>query len=723
MLLGAPSGALGAAGSLQAAVCTALLPVAQRCLAGALQRRGTSTSVAQEAEKFARKTPMVSLSINGRQVEVPEGSSILTAATQLGIHIPTLCTHPRLPTTPGTCRLCLVEAGGGLKPACATPVWKGLEVTTDSERVKESIRGVLALLKANHPADCMTCDVNGRCEFQDLTLRYNVDSYMSKKSLPKLRQFSHEWDSEVQSDEHGLHDSSSAAITIDFEKCLKCGRCVTACDVVQEMNVLGMAGRSRERHPSVLTEAMDMSKCISCGQCAVMCPVGAISERAEWREVQDELDAKRKVMVCVTAPAVRVAIGEELGLAAGTVTTGQMVEAQRRLGFDFIFDVNFAADLTIMEEGTELLRRLRKAWGLELPAASGGAAHSAGGEAASHGHEHSHEPGPLPMFTSCCPGWVTTVEKSYPELIPHLSTCKSPAQMMGAVVKRYFAAKLGKSPEDICLVSVAPCTAKKYEAERGELRREGEGQDIDYVITTREFGRLLRERHVPLASLPESPFDNPLGESSGAGVIFGNTGGVMEAALRTAYELASGQPLPKLRVEAIRGLAGIKEASLALPDTAPHGLAGRQLRVAVASGIGQARHLLQRMHDGLAPRYDFVEVMACPGGCIGGGGQPKSDDPLVLLKRMGAVYTIDERSAIRKSHENPSIQKLYKEFLGEPNGPLAHELLHTTFADRSHTSLPAYSTFERMEEAAHPRLQKAAAGGTGGGCGSGCGCH
>ncbi|PSC71155.1 ferredoxin [Micractinium conductrix] len=587
-----------------------------------------------------------------------------------------------------------------------------MQVSTDTAKVKESIRGVLSLLKANHPADCMTCDVNGRCEFQDLTLRYNVDSYMAEHSLPKLRQYSHEWDSELASEAGALHDSSSAAIAIDFEKCLRCGRCVTACDTVQDMNVLGMAGRGRERHPALITEAMSLSKCISCGQCAAVCPVGAIAERSEWREVLNQLDSKRKVMVCVTAPAVRVAIGEELGTGPGSVTTGQMVAAQRALGFDYVFDVNFAADLTIMEEGTELLGRLRTAWGLEPPAAadddsSSSSASSAGrqghqDEAAGRGHHQG--PGPLPMFTSCCPGWITTVEKSYPELIPHLSTCKSPAQMMGAVVKCYFAAKLGRQAEDICLVSIAPCTAKKYEAERAEMLREGEGQDIDYVVTTREFGRMLRERRIPLASLLEAPFDHPLGESTGAAVIFGNTGGVMEAALRTAYELAVGQPLPKLEVAAIRGLAGIKEAELTLPDDAPPGLAGRSLRVAVASGIGHARHLLQAMHSGQGPRYDFIEVMACPGGCIGGGGQPKSRDPLVLLKRMGAVYNLDERSTIRKSHQNQSVLQLYKEFLGEPNGPLAHQLLHTSYTDRSRTTLPAYSTWEKEDAPQHPHL-------------------
>ena len=330
-----------------------------------------------------------------------------------------------------------------------------------------------------------------------------------------------------------------------------------------------------------------------------------------------------------------------------------------------------------MQEGTELLQRLRHAWDLD----GGGAA--------------GHAPGPLPMFTSCCPGWVTMVEKSFPELIPHLSTCKSPQQMMGAVVKRFYARRLGVDPADLVLVSVMPCTAKKSEAERPQVARPGEPPDVDWVLTTRELGHLLRLRGVPLGSLPESPFDDLLGEASGAAALFGATGGVMEAALRTAYHLAAGRALPKLEVDAVRGLRGVKEATVTLPVDAPAGAAGREIRVAVASGVGNARRLLEEMRAGEAPRYHFVEVMACPGGCIGGGGQPKSKDPTVVLKRMGAIYSLDERAAVRASHENASLRALYEQFLGQPGGQLSRELLHTTYSDRSHDTVPQYSVAER----------------------------
>jgi len=665
-----------------------------------------STTV-QDAEKFAKDARKAKVTINSKAIEVPVGTSILQAATQLGLYIPTLCTHPRLPTTPGTCRICLVEQGGRLVPACATPVTDGMVIATDTPAVKDSVRGTLALLKANHPLDCMTCDADGRCEFQTLIQRYNVGD-----GFPSLRSRHHEWDDEVQSDFEALHltttgheGPTTAAIDIDLEKCLKCGRCVTACGLIQDMNVLGWQGRGQHRHPAVLSEALDLSKCIGCGQCSVVCPVAAIKERSEWRAVLDELDSKRKVMVAMTAPSVRVAIGEEVGEGPGVVNTGQMISAQRELGFDYVLDVNFAADLTIMEEGNELLQRLQSAWGLHSVEKENGEINGndkVKRKQYDHQHHHKEQPGPLPMFTSCCPGWITLVEKSYPELIPNLSTCKSPQQMMGAVVKRHFAATLGMKPEDICLVSFMPCTAKKHEAEREEQLRKGEKQDVDFVLTTREFGHLLRTRNIPLASLPESNFDSPLGASTGAAVMFGATGGVMEAALRTAYEVASGQPLPKLEVDEIRGIRGVKEAVVKLPENAPEGVAGKEIRVAVASGIGNARHLLQGMAEGSTPPYDFIEVMACPGGCIGGGGQPKTRDPEAVLKRMGAVYSLDQRSVLRKSHDNPEIKKLYEEFLGKPGGELSHELLHTRYTNRSHETLPAYSVAERgADQAQH----------------------
>lgn len=673
------------------------------------------TAVAAAADEYARAHPKIKLTVNGKPVTVPEGSSILTACQAAGAYVPTLCTHPRLPTTPGTCRICMVDTGPGhLQPACATPAWSGMKVQTATERVQENVRGVLALMKANHPADCMNCDASGRCEFQDLISRYNV-----KDVLPKLRAYSHEWDAEVEADYDHYHDSSSTALTLDLEKCIKCGRCVTMCNQVQQMNVLGMINRSRHVHPGVLIEdALDSSKCIECGQCSSVCPTGAIVEHSEWRRVLDALENKTKVMVIQTAPSVRVSIGEELGLAPGSVETGQMVAAQRALGFDHVFDANFSADLTIMEEGTELLQRLAARWQQEgvhdhhpTPAAARAAAASgangaadtnvvlgtaASGEAAAagghaHGEGHGHAPGPLPMFTSCCPAWINLVEKSYPELIPHLSSCKSPQMMMGAVVKHYWAKKMGLRPEDVCLVGVMPCTAKKHETERAEFRDEAGMYDCDMVITTREFGHLLRHKKIPMPSLTPSEFDNPLGEGSGAAVLFGATGGVMEAALRTAYELSTGEPLPVLELGAVRGVKGIKEATVKLPvnaTTVKAGTAGKEIRVAVASGIGNARHLLQRMQAGEA-HYDFVEVMACPGGCIGGGGQPKTHDPEAVLKRMGAIYQIDKDAPLRRSHENASIQRLYADFLGEPGGELAHRLLHTRYTDHSLDTQPS----------------------------------
>ena len=457
------------------------------------------STVVESAKKYASEVPRCTATINGREVSVPEGTSILAAAQRLGIFIPTLCTHPKLPTTPGTCRLCLVENKGRLIPACATPLTEGMEVSTDTPAVQENITGLLKLLRARHPKDCMTCDVAGKCEFQDLLSRYNVGEMGAT-----LRHASHEWDDSIQFEgDEPCVDSTPGAIHIDLDKCLRCGRCVTACNVIQNMGVIGMVGRGDHRHPAPEAPKLEASKCIECGQCSLICPVGAIVERSEWREVLDELEHGRKIMVAMTAPAVRVAIGEEVGLAPGSITIGQTVSGLRQVGFDKVLDVDFAADLTIMEEGTELIGRLAAAWGLKEP------------------DEHT---GPLPMFTSCCPAWITMVEKSYPELIPNLSTCKSPQQMLGAIVKRHYAKKLGAKPEDICLVSVMPCTAKKSEADRPEMQRQGEVKDVDYVLTTRELGHIFRHKRVPLASMPEDEYDSPLAESSGAAVLFGATG-------------------------------------------------------------------------------------------------------------------------------------------------------------------------------------------------------
>eukprot|EP00890_Picochlorum_soloecismus_P003486 jgi/Picsp_1/4138/NSC_01647-R1_fe-only len=623
-----------------------------------------STNVAEKGEEFAKSVQKVGIVLNGHKLEVTEGITILEAARQAnstrnldphndpgenGIYIPTICTDPRLPHSPGTCRLCLVEASGKLVPACATPVNQGMSIETDTDRVRTSVRTMLSLLKANHKYDCMTCEAAGRCEFQDLIKRYNIASGYPG-FLPKG--MDHEWDNN-----DGLHDTSSASIEIDLEKCIKCGRCITACGLVQTMNVIGWQGRGSNSHPAVMTENLDSSQCISCGQCSAVCPVAAIKERSEWRQVMDELEDKRKVMVAMTAPSVRVALGEEVGLGPGTITSGQMVTAQRMLGFDHVFDVNFAADLTIMEEGTELIQRLLKKW--------------------------SNDPNvSTPMFTSCCPAWVNLVEKSHPELINNLSTCKSPQQMLGAVVKNYFATVLGKPPSDICVVSFMPCTAKKYEAERKEMHTVDDTvQDVDYVLTTREFGQMLRLRRIPLGSLEESEFDSPLSKSSGGAMLFGASGGVMESALRTCYELVTGAPLPRLELEELRGAHGVKMATVEFPaETKIKEFANKKVRVGVTSGIGNVRHLLENLKE---DHFDFIEVMACPSGCIGGGGQPKKKDADAVLKRMGSVYAIDSEAKIRKAHENKDILLLYETYLGDYGGEKAHKLLHTHYTDRS----------------------------------------
>ncbi|WIA24002.1 hypothetical protein OEZ85_013628 [Tetradesmus obliquus] len=625
-------------------------------LAGSSFGRHVSTSGpgSQSQSKAAAAAPaseeQMHMTVNGRTVTLPKGSSIYDAVSKAGAFVPVLCKHPRLPNTPGSCRVCLVEVDKRLKPACCTPAHEGAVINTDTEDVVHTVTGTLALLRSNHPEDCMSCDVNGKCEFQDLINRYLVPKW------PKLKDVSDDYIEHTAT--WSLYDQSSPAIKLDLEKCIKCSRCVTTCEEVQGMNVLGMFNRGRDRHIGFYHESdLELSKCIECGQCVSVCPVGALSEHTSWRQVLSLLQSKRKIMVAQTAPAVRVAIGEEAGLAPGSVTTGQMVAGLKRLGFDYVFDTDFAADLTIMEEGMELLQRLKLAWGLEKSAGT---------------------PPPLPMFTSCCPAWVTLVETEYPELIPNLSSCKSPQQMMGATVKAVWCKRNNLQPEDVCMVSIMPCTAKKHEAARPEMGRDGY-KDIDHVLTTRELGRMFRFQHIDMASLPKDSYDDPMGTGSGAGVLFGNTGGVMEAAVRTVYEVVTGKELPHLSLEAVRGLKGTKEASLQLQldgDTT------KTVRVAVCSGVVNARKLVEDVRAGTA-NYDFVEVMSCPGGCIGGGGQPKTKGPDVLQRRMAAVYSIDSNMHLRKSHENPQIKKLYADELGKPNSEEAHHLLHTKYHDRS----------------------------------------
>lgn len=575
---------------------------------------------------------MAKIFLNGKEYEVPDNLTVLEAAQKLGMEIPTLCHHPELEPI-GACRVCVVEIEGArtLQPACTTKVYDGIKINTNSERVENAVKFNLSLIMANHPNDCMYCEADQRCELKRLVQKYNIRPVFKVSDLPDV------------------FDDSSPSIQRDLSRCIKCQRCVRVCSEIQGMNIYSMIERGYKTIPQT---AFDMpvyeTNCISCGQCAYLCPVGAIYETPDWRKVLKILDKKdNKILVAQTAPSVRVAIGEEFGMEPGSVSTGKMVAAIRRLGFDYVFDTNFAADLTIMEEGTELIGRIK-------------------------------DGGPFPMFTSCCPGWINLLEKEYPEFINNASSAKSPQQMMSPIVKTYFAKKIGVDPEDIIMVSIMPCTAKKDEITRPQQKIKLEdGREIkttDYVITTRELAKLIKMKQINFIGLDDEDFDNPLGTSTGAAAIFGVTGGVMEAALRTAYELITNKKLPKLEFNAVRGLDGIREAEIDIE--------GKKLKVAIAHGTANVKKLLDDIRDGVR-YYDFIEIMACPGGCIGGGGQPKSLDPDILKKRASAIYSIDELSTLRRSHENPDIQKLYEEFLEKPNSHIAHELLHTYYTDRS----------------------------------------
>jgi len=567
----------------------------------------------------------VTVTINGKEYQVKEGMSVLNACKEAGVYVPTLCYHPSLSVV-GSCRVCVVEIEGfrNLTPACATEVRDGMVISTNSERVQRSVKFNLALLLANHPNDCMTCNQNNKCEFQDLIYRYDIEDVFPKslRNLP--------------------YDESSPSLFRDMNKCINCGRCVRICEEKQGLAILSPTGRGHEVIPlPALAAPIAATDCINCGQCATVCPVGAITERMEFREVMKQLENKDKVVVVQTAPAVRVAFAEEFGEPAGTVSIGKMVAAIRKVGFDYVFDTDFAADLTIMEEGSELLGRVK-------------------------------EGGKFPMFTSCCPGWVNLMEKLYPEFTENLSSSRSPHEMLGSVAKTYFAKKIGKKPEDIYVVSIMPCTAKKDEKIRPQLKVEGL-PSVDAVLTTRELAKLVKIKNIPYLSLDEEEYDNPLGKSTGAAVIFGATGGVMEAALRTAYELHTGEELPKLDLDFARGFKGVKEAEVDMKGT--------KVKVAIVHGGKNIIELMNKLKSGEA-FYHFVEVMACPGGCINGGGQPKSNDPDYLQKRFESIYNIDRDFPIRKSHENPDIQELYKEFLEHPLGHISHEILHTTYKGR-----------------------------------------
>ena len=567
---------------------------------------------------------MVNITIDDRQVAVPKTSTVLEAALSLGIKVPTLCYHPEL-RAEGACRVCMVEVQGArsLVASCVYPVNEGMVVRTNTAAVREARKSVVELLLANHPTDCLSCQRNLNCELQNIASDLGVREIRfegEKKNYPL--------------------DDKNPSLVRDQNKCILCGRCIRACSERQGVHVYSFANRGfNTMVVPAFNLGLDQVACTYCGQCAAVCPTGAIVEKDDTEVVWAAISDPTKHVIVQTAPAVRVALGEALDLPNGTIVTGKMVAALKRLGFDKVFDTNFSADLTIWEEGSELIDRLTNG-------------------------------GTLPMITSCSPGWVNFIELKYPDLLAHLSTAKSPQQMFGAVAKTYYAEKAGIDPKDIVSVSIMPCTAKKAEAARPEMNSSGY-QDVDFVLTTRELGRMVREAGITFANLPEAEFDAPLGVGSGAGVIFGATGGVTEAALRTVAKLVSGKELDNIEFQAVRGMTGIKEASVQLKE-------GLTAKVAIAHTLANARVLLEKIRAGEAD-YHFIEIMACPGGCSGGGGQPIITSAEKRQKRMDAIYECDRSSEIRKSHDNPAIKELYATWLGKPLGEKSHHLLHTHY--------------------------------------------
>ena len=579
----------------------------------------------------------VKLIIDNKPLEVPKGTTILEAAKSIGIHIPSLCymklEELNFENNPGACRICVVEVEGrrNLAPSCKQECMEGMVVHTHTPRVINARKTVMELLLSNHPAECLTCSSNGHCELQDLAHSLGIRQIRYKGEM-----------SEFEIDR-------SPSIVRNPNKCIMCRRCETMCNTIQTVGALTAVNRGFHAAVSTAFERdIAGSTCSYCGQCVSVCPVNALSGRNTQDPVLEALADPDKIVIAQTAPAVRTALGRDFGFAPGTLVTGKMVTALRQLGFDYVFDTDFAADVTIMEEGTELLGRLGQ--------------YLSGDQSVK-----------IPLMTSCCPGWVSFVEQHYPELRDHLSTTKSPQQIFGAVAKNYLALKLGIPREKMVVVSIMPCLAKKYEASRPEHAVDG-NPDVDYSIYTRELARLIRYANIDFNELPDGEFDDPLGASTGAGVIFGTTGGVIEAACRTAYEIYTKQSLPKVDFEELRGLDGIRSATIDFNGT--------PIKIGIAHGLGNARKLIEEVKNGTSP-YHAIEVMACPGGCIGGGGQPFHKGRLeVLKKRAAALYQADEEKPIRKSHENPFVQQLYKEYMGEPCGPLAHKLLHTHYIDR-----------------------------------------
>ena len=586
---------------------------------------------------------MINLQINNISIEVPEGTSLLEAAKQIGVNIPTLC-HLEGKPAQGACRVCLVEVVGAknLAASCATPAAEGMKILTNSKRVREARQTVVELLLSEHDGECQLCDRAADCELQELVNEMGIKEVRFKGAKAKVHM-----------------DNSTPALIRDNSKCIKCRRCVTVCNEMQAVGALFPQGRGFN---TVIGPAftLDLAEvpCVQCGQCSAICPVGAIIENSHIDKVWEALDDPNKMVIVQTAPAIRAALGECFDFEPGTLVTGKMVNALKQLGFDKVFDTNFAADLTIIEEGTELLTRLKK-------------------------KIVNGENVPLPMFTSCSPGWIKYAEYYYPEFLPNLSTCKSPQQMFGAVAKTYFAQKVKKDIKDIIVVSVMPCTAKKFEAQREEMNSSGV-QDVDYVLTTRELGKMIKQANIDFSELPDLKMDNPLGESSGAADIFANTGGVMEAAIRTVYELVTGRELPteNLHLQPIMGLEGLKRAELKIEGAVPDWsfLEGVTVKVGVAHGLKNAKEMFRLIQKG--EEFHFIEIMTCSGGCIGGGGQPRFTTDEIRKKRMQAIYKEDEGKELRKSHNNPEIIRIYEEFLGKPLGEQSHHLLHTKYQKR-----------------------------------------
>ncbi len=574
---------------------------------------------------------MVTLTIDGETIKAKKGTTILQAAKQAGIDIPTLCFLKDINEV-GDCRMCIVEVEGrrGFATSCIQTVEEGMVVHTHTPNVLEARRTVLDLIISNHAKDCLTCTRSGNCELQELATKFNVLHVEYPGEMTK----------------HKIDDKSPALVR-DFNKCILCRRCVATCKNVQGIGAIDCINRGFESCISTVGDhSLNDVNCTFCGQCIEACPTGALHEKETIKEAWAKLKDPDTYVIAQTAPSIRVALGEEFGMDIGTNVEGKMITALKRLGFNKVFDTNTGADFTIMEEATEFVERFK-------------------------------ENAELPMMTSCCPGWVRYIEENYPELLPHLSSCKSPHQMFGALLKTYYAKKENIDPSKIYVISIMPCVAKKFEAIRPEMQNDGL-YDVDNVITTRELSRMIKQANIEFAKLEDSEFDNPMGEATGAAAIFGTTGGVMEAALRTAGDLLTGEDLEKIDFKEVRGGKGIKKATV--------NIAGKEIKVVAASGLKNAREILEEIKSGKAD-YQFVEIMACPGGCIMGGGQPIKSSKIradvdVRKLRSEALYTIDEKSTIRKSHENPVLKTIYKEYLGNPGGELAHKLLHTHYEKR-----------------------------------------